>query len=59
MWNSIETLPKNRPVLVKLEKELFRSKIHTYSPMGKLGCVCGRFDYDAPKIIAWCELPKE
>lgn len=59
-WSTVDTMPYNRPVLLRLDREVLNSNIHVgiiYSNTN-MGIVAGRFLFDLDaNITHWCEIP--
>jgi len=57
-WKKIKYYtPKDKPILVLLEKEIFGSRIHV-GMLGANAMIAGQLKKNCPKIIGWQKLPE-
>jgi len=57
-WKPIETVPYDgKPVLVYLESEMLKSRIHTATYHKNITIIGAHFDFDCPKATHWMPLP--
>ena len=57
-WQPIATVPKDgKAVLVFLEEELFRSRIHAAVYRPNVAIIGTSFAFDCPKATHWMPLP--
>lgn len=57
-WKTIDTVPMDKPVIVKLEKSIGHSLYHVGVYNKNMNVIGNHFDFDMPKATHWCEIPQ-